>query len=151
MTSALKTPSSPSSPPSHRWHSFYSSWIRAWQSVICSIRHGEEVAPSSIQASPRENRSVTPEDGDGDPEFPHSHQRMHLQRIISGHVDDGLRAALQQTHEEEGSWDSLARLRERSSLDVDHTWLWKLNPAGAPSCMRMSLLTWYASVWAVRG
>ena len=62
----------------------------------CSLCHGEEAAPSSSQASSCERRGITPEDGDGDPAFPHSQQRMHLQRIISGHVDDGLRATLLQ-------------------------------------------------------
>ena len=41
-----------------------------------------------------------------------------MQRNISGHGDDGLR---QQTHAE------VARLRECSGQDVDHTWLWMLN------------------------
>ena len=38
--------------------------------------------------------------------FPHAQQRMHLQRMISGHVDDGLRAALLLNLEEEGFWNS---------------------------------------------
>ena len=68
---------------------------------------------------------TTPGDGDSDQEIPHAHQRMHLQRIISGHVDGGLCATLLLNHEEEGSQDSLVRLPELSSADVD---LWKLNP-----------------------
>ena len=57
---------------------------------------------------------------------------MHLQRIISVYVDDGLRATLLLNHEEEGSWDSLVGFRELSSQDVDHTWLWKLNTRRGP-------------------
>ena len=91
-----------------------------------SLRHGEEAAPSSSQAFSGQNRG--PENWDGDPEFPHSKQRAHLQRMIRGHVDDGLRATLLLNHEEEGSWDSLVRLHELRSQDVDHTRLWKLNP-----------------------
>ena len=41
---------------------------------------------------------------DRDAEIPHSQQRLHLERIVSGHVHDGLRATLQQTHEVEGSF-----------------------------------------------
>ena len=57
----------------------------------------------------------------------HSQQRLHLQHIVSGNVHDGLRTTLEQTHEVEGSLDSLVILRELSSEDVYHTWLWKLN------------------------
>ena len=67
--------------------------------------------------------------GDGEPEFPPTQQHMHFQRIISGHVDGGLRAPLQEV---EGSWCSLVRLRELCSQDVDHTWIWKLNARRGP-------------------
>ena len=42
-----------------------------------SLCHGEEAAPSHSQDFSGQNRCITPEDGDGDPEFPQCQQRMH--------------------------------------------------------------------------
>ena len=77
-----------------------------------SIQHGEGgTLWSRGHLPPWQNGGITPEDGNGDPEYPRAQQRMHLQHIIFGHVDEGLRATLLHDHEE-GSWDPLTRLRE---------------------------------------
>ena len=67
--------------------------------------------------------------------FPHAQQRMHWQRMISGHVDDGLRARLMLKIEEEGSWNSGAQqcgCRRHVALESES--LQGLHPARGRVC-----------------
>ena len=81
--------------------------------------------PSS---APRHARGITPDDGDGDEEHPHTRKRTKIQGIIAAYIDSGVREGLLQMHEGEGFWAARMRLAELGDPNVDHTWLWRLNP-----------------------
>ena len=78
--------------------------------------------------APRHARGITPDDGDGDEEHPHSRKRTKIQGVITACIDSGIREGLLQMHESEGSWAARMRLAELGDSSVDHTWLWRLNP-----------------------
>ena len=83
--------------------------------------------------APRHAQGITPDDGDGDEEHPHTRKRTKVQGIITAYVDSGVRESLLQMHEGEGSWAARTRLAELSDPNVDHTWLWRLNPRHGPT------------------
>ena len=60
--------------------------------------------------APRHARGITPHDGDGDEEHPHTRKRTKVQGIITAYVDSGVRESLLQMHEGEGSWAARTRL-----------------------------------------
>ena len=96
-----------------------------WQNVLS----GSELAMRDLPPSaPRHARGITPDDGDGDEEHPHTRKRTKIQCIITAHIDAGVREGLLQMREGEGSWAARTRLVELSDPNVDHTWLWRLNP-----------------------
>ena len=78
--------------------------------------------------APRHARGITPDDGDGDDEHPHTRKRTKIQGVITAYIDSGVREGLLQMHESEGSWAARMRLAELGDSSVDHTWLWRLNP-----------------------
>ena len=82
----------------------------------------------SLPLAPRHARGITPDDGDGDDEHPHSRRRIKIQGVITACIDSGVREGLLQMHESEGSWTARMRLAELGDSSVDHTWLWRLNP-----------------------
>ena len=84
-------------------------------------------------SAPRHARGITPDDGDNDPEHPHTRKRTQVQSLITAHIDAGVREGLLQMHEGEGSWAARTRLAELSDPNVDHTWLWRLNPRHGPT------------------
>ena len=84
-------------------------------------------------SAPRHARGITPDDGDGDEEHPHTRKRTKIQSIITAHIDSGVREGLLQMHEGEGSWAARSRLAELSDPNGDHTWLWRLNPRHGPT------------------
>ena len=83
---------------------------------------------TSPSSAPRHARGITPDDGDGDEEHPHTRKRTKIQGIITAYIDSGVREGLLQMHEGEGSWAARTRLAELGDPNVDHTWLWRLNP-----------------------
>ena len=101
-----------------------------WQNVLS----GSEPAMRDLPPSaPRHARGITPDDGDGDEEHPHTRKRTKIQSIITAHIDADVREGLLQMHEGEGSWAARTRLAELSDPNVDHTWLWRLNPRHGPT------------------
>ena len=101
-----------------------------WSNVLS----GSEPAMRDLPPSaPRHARGITPDDGDGDPEHPHTRKRTQVQSLITAHIDAGVREGLLQMHEGEGSWAARTRLAELSDPNVDHTWLWRLNPRHGPT------------------
>ena len=101
-----------------------------WQNVLSgSVPAMRDLPPSA----PRHARGITPDDGDGDEEHPHTRKRTKIQSIITAHIDAGVREGLLQMHEGEGSWAARTRLAELSDPHVDHTWLWRLNPRHGPT------------------
>ena len=81
----------------------------------------------------RHARGITPDDGDGDDEHPHTRKRTKVQGIITACIDSGVREGLLQMHEGEGSWAARTRFAELCDSDVDHTWLWRLNTRHGPT------------------
>ena len=101
-----------------------------WQNVLS----GSEPAMRDLPPSaPRHARGITPDDGDGDEEHPHTRKRTKIQGIITAHIDSGVREGLLQMHEGEGSWAARTRLAELGDPNVDHTWLWRLNSRHSPT------------------
>ena len=96
-----------------------------WQNVLSGSNPAMRDLPPS---APRHARGITPDDGDGDEEHPHTRKRTKIQSIITAHIDAGW-----QMHEGEGSWAARTRLAELSDPNVDHTWLWRLNPRHGPT------------------
>ena len=71
---------------------------------------------------------ITPDDGDGDDEHPLARKRVKVQALITTAVDTCVHSGLLQMHEQEGSWRARARLQELADAEIDHTWMWRLNP-----------------------
>ena len=92
----------------------------SWQNVLSGSEPAMRDQPSS---APRHAQGITPDDGDGDDERPHTRKRTKIQGIITAYIDSGVREGLLQMHEGEGSWAA-----ELGDPNVDHTWLWRLNP-----------------------
>ena len=101
-----------------------------WQTVLSGSEPAMQDLPPS---APRHARGITPDDGDGNEEHPHTRKRTKVQSIITAHIDSGVREGLLQIHEGEGSWAARTRLAELSDPNVDHTWLWRLNPRHGPT------------------
>ena len=101
-----------------------------WQNVLSGSEPAMQDQP---RPAPRHARGNTPDDGDGDEEHPHTRKRTKVQGIITAYVDTGVRESLLQMHEGEGSWAARTRLAELSDPNVDHTWLWRLNPRHGPT------------------
>ena len=97
----------------------------SWQNVLSGSEPAMRDQPSP---APRHARGITPDDGDGDEEHPHTHKRTKIQGVITAYIDSGVREGLLQMHEGEGSWAARTRLAELGDPNVDHTWLWRLNP-----------------------
>ena len=95
------------------------------QNVLSGSEPAMRDQPSS---APRHARGITPDDGDGDEEHTHTRKRTKIQGIITAYIDSGVREGLLQMHEGEGSWAARTRLAELGDPNVDHTWLWRLNP-----------------------
>ena len=72
-------------------------------------------------SAPRHARGITPDDGDGDDEHPHTRKRTKIQGVITACIDSGVREGLLQMHESEGSWAARMRLAELGDSSVDHT------------------------------
>ena len=53
---------------------------------------------------------------------------MKIQALITTCVDTSVHSGLLRMHEQEGSWVARARLQELGDAEVDHTWMWRLNP-----------------------
>ena len=102
-------------------------------------------------SAPRHARGITPDDGDGDEEHPHTRKRTKVQSIITAHIDSGVREGLLQMHEGEGCWAARTRLAELSDPNVDHTWLWRLNPRHGRLWTLTSMFTRSAFAWAALG
>ena len=97
----------------------------SWQNVLSGSEPAMRDQPSP---APRHARGITPDDGDGDDEHPHTRKRTKIQGVITAYIDSGVREGLLQMHEGEGSWAARTRLAELGDPNVDHTWLWRLNP-----------------------
>ena len=96
------------------WHTVLSGTENAMQDLLSpSLRHA---------------RGITPDDGDGDDEHPPARKRPKIQALIIACVDTGVHQELLQMHENEGPWEAHARLLELGDAEVDHTWMWRLNP-----------------------
>ena len=68
----------------------------SWQNVLSGSEPGMRDQPSS---APRHARGITPDDGDGDEEHPHTRKRTKIQGIITAYIDSGVRDGLVQMHE----------------------------------------------------
>ena len=97
----------------------------SWQNVLSGSEPAMRDQPSP---APRHARGITPDDGDGDDEHPHTRKRTKIQGVITAYIDSGVREGLLQMHESEGSWAARMRLAELGNSSVDHTWLWRLKP-----------------------
>ena len=102
----------------------------AWEAVL----NGEEepIDTSGRAAAPRRRpgASITPDDGDDDPEHPTGGSRsrgLHVQRVITSHMDKGLREALRQQFEDEDNRPAVRRLDELADENVCHSRLWQLS------------------------
>ena len=103
----------------------YAECHLSWQNVLSGSEPAMQDQPPP---APRHARGITPDDGDGDDEHPHSRRRIKIQGVITACIDSGVREGLLQMHESEGSWTARMRLAELGDSSVDHTWLWRLNP-----------------------
>ena len=103
----------------------YAEYHLSWQNVLSGSEPAMQDQPPP---APRHARGITPDDGDGDEEHPHSPKRAKIQGVITACLDSGIREGLLQMHESEGSWAARMRLAELGDSSVDHTWLWRLNP-----------------------
>ena len=103
----------------------YAECHLSWQNVLSGSEPAMRDQPPS---APRHARGIRPDDGDGDNEHPHTRKRTKIQGVITAHIDSGVREGLLQMHESEGSWAARMRLAELGDSNVDHTWLWRLNP-----------------------
>ena len=103
----------------------YAECHLSWQNVLSGSEPAMQDQPP---LAPRHARGITPDDGDGDDEHPHSRRRIKIQGVITACIDSGVREGLLQMHESEGSWIARMRLAELGDSSVDHTWLWRLNP-----------------------
>ena len=103
----------------------YAECHLSWQNVLSGSEPAMQDQPPP---APRHARGITPDDGDGDDEHPHSRRRIKIQGVITACIDSGVREGLLQMHENEGSWAARMRLAELGDSSVDHTWLWRLNP-----------------------
>ena len=97
----------------------------SWQNVLSGSEPAMRDQPSP---APRHARGITPDDGDGDDEHPHTRKRTKIQGVTTAYIDSGVREGLLQMHESEGSWAARMRLAQLGDSSVDHTWLWRLNP-----------------------
>ena len=102
----------------------------SWQNVLSG---SEPAMRDQPYPAPRHARGITPDDGDGDDEHPHTRKRTKIQGVITAYIDSGVRESLLQMHECEGSWAARTRLAELGDSNVDHTWLWRLNPRHGPT------------------
>ena len=89
----------------------------SWQNVLSGSEPAMQDQPPS---APRHARGITPDDGDGDDEHPHTRKRTKVQGIITACIDSGVREGLLQMHESEGSWTARMRLAELGDSSVDH-------------------------------
>ena len=103
----------------------YAECHLSWQNVLSGSEPAMQDQP---HPAPRHARGITPDDGDGDDEHPHTRKRTKMQGVITACIDSGVREGLLQMHESEGSWAARMRLAELGDPSVDHTWLWRLNP-----------------------
>ena len=103
----------------------YAECHLSWQNVLSGSEPAMQDQPPP---APRHARGITPDDGDGDEEHPHSRKRTKIQGVVTACIDSGIREGLLQMHESEGSWAARMRLAELGDSSVDHTWLWRLNP-----------------------
>ena len=97
----------------------------SWQNVLSG---SEPAMRDQPPPAPRHARGITPDDGDGDDEHPHTRRRSKIQGVITAYIDSGVREGLLQMHESEGSWAARMRLGELGDSSMDHTWLWRPNP-----------------------
>ena len=97
----------------------------SWQNVLSG---SEPAMRDQPPPAPRHARGITPDDGDGDDEHPHTRRRTKIQGVITAYIDSGVHGGLLQMHESEGSLAARMRLAELGDSSVDHTWLWRLNP-----------------------
>ena len=97
----------------------------SWQIVLSDSEPAmrDQPPPASRHAG-----GITPDDGDGDDEHPHTRKHTKIQGVITAYIDSVVREELLQMHESEGSWAARMRLAELGDSSVDHTWLWRLNP-----------------------
>ena len=103
----------------------YAECHLSWKNVLSGSEPAMQDQPPP---APRHARGITPDDGDGDEEHPHSRKRTKIQGVITACLGSGIREGLLQMHENEGSWAARTRLAELGDSSVDHTWLWRLNP-----------------------
>ena len=96
-----------------------------WRNVLAGAEDAMRDLP---RPSFRHARGITPDDGDGDDEHPLARKRMEVQGIVTAYVDTGIQEGLLQKQEGESSWEAHTRLVGLGAADVDHTWLWRLNP-----------------------
>ena len=113
----------------------------SWQNVLSGSEPAMRDQPSP---APRHARGITPDDGDGDDEHPHTRKRTKIQGVITAYIDSGVREGLLQMHEGEGSWAARMRLAEHGDSTVDHTWLWRLNPRHGSTLDTRSAFVWAA-------
>ena len=117
----------------------------SWQNVLSG---SEPAMRDQPPPAPRHARVITPDDGDGDEEHPHTRKRTKIQGVITAYIDSGVR-------------EKCMRVRDpgphaRSSLSLA-TLMWITRGCGGSTLamarpwMLMSTFTRSASAWAVLG
>ena len=76
----------------------------------------------------RHARGITLDDGEGDDEHPLARKRLKIQALVTACADTSVHSGMLHMHEQEGPWEARARLQELEDAEVDHTWMWRLNP-----------------------
>ena len=74
----------------------YAECHLSWQNVLSGSEPAMRDQPPS---APRHARGITPDDGDGDDEHPHTRKRTKIQGVITACIDSGVRESLLQMHE----------------------------------------------------
>ena len=85
----------------------YAECHLSWQNVLSGSEPAMQDQPPP---APRHARGITPDDGDGGDEHPHTRKRTKIQGVITAYIDSGVREGLLQMHEGEGSWAARTRL-----------------------------------------
>ena len=80
--------------------------------------------PSMTRAPTKRLRALSPLRS----KHPLPRKRLKIQALIAACVDTGVHQGLLQMRENEGSWGAQARLLELGDAEIDHTWMWHLNP-----------------------
>ena len=101
----------------------------SWDELFAAREDGPPRPPAARGSAAAFALLPVDEDEDAEhPDHPVGHGAVRIQRRLCAHLDERRFAAVWVGVEQRGDAAAIARLRELSDPDVDHSWLWSLCP-----------------------